>query len=139
MAEESTQPTEAAGVKTVAAIDPSLRAAVLGTCVAVWILAVFMITSINAMREDVSQIRTTTESVLIGVNTPNLAGMRVVDSSGAEVYSLQPALAPEGQEEVCAQGSGGGTGACGTKASTCGDASMSTQTGKTPSAGSASK
>jgi len=108
-ATKATNSTAAQATGTV--LDPTLRAAVLGTCLVVWLLAVFAVLAINGVRRDLRSINTSMASMAAGVAGQNLAGLTVVDGDGKEVYALKAAVSPVcGSEGAGSCGTGGGCG-----------------------------
>jgi hypothetical protein len=97
--------------------ERSLRTAIIGTSIIFWILAVFIINSMNGIRQEIDKTNQYVQTYMSIAGQANLSGFQLVDPSGKVVYTFQRLPeedlgmleAPAG---ACAQKAGCGSGAC---------------------------
>jgi hypothetical protein len=97
--------------------DRSLRTAIIGTSVIFWILAVFIINSMNGIRQEIDKTNQYVQTYMSIAGQANLGGFQLVDPNGKVVYTFQrlPEQDMEMLEEqagACARKAGCGSGAC---------------------------
>lgn len=101
------------GRKALAPDDPVMRTAIVGTCVILWILAVFMTLSANRVKAELAAIRSGLEFLMSTSGGANVNGVTLVGKDGTTVYTLRrPDPLP--RTGVCSvDGCSGAEGKCG--------------------------
>ena len=75
--------------KALALDDSVTRTAVVGTCVILWVLAVFMIVSANRVKAELAAIRSGLGFLISTSGGGNINGVTIVDRDGTIVYRLR--------------------------------------------------
>jgi len=98
MAEENAAsqetPVQSAPVADAAAENRSLRAAVIGTSIIMWILAVFIINALNGIKSELQKLNKTVNEVTIVVAEQAVGRYQIVDKNGNVMYKFQSIPAP---------------------------------------------
>jgi hypothetical protein len=91
MAEE-TKTTEA---QPQASQDGSMRSVLLGSSVVIWILAIFMIVTLNNLKTELIKLNTQVKTLTSLVGDSNLGQFQVMDKDGEKViYKFQRVVDP---------------------------------------------
>ncbi len=69
--------------------ERSLRSAIIGTSIIFWILAIFLINSMNAIKTELETANQFVQSYMYMAGQSNLAGYQLVDPEGKTVYTFQ--------------------------------------------------
>lgn len=80
------QPTEVQSKSNSDHRERALRSAIFGSSFIMWILAIFIIVSLNSIREELVEIRRSVDSNLADIG--GLSGYQLVDKDGNAVYTL---------------------------------------------------
>ena len=106
MADEKEQKQESpvvdSGGLDAAAESRSLRAVVIGTSIIMWILALFIIYTLNGIKDQLEQLNTTLNDVATLTSSHALGNYQIVDRSGKVVYKFQ--TVPTNPEDVVPAG-----------------------------------
>lgn len=99
--------------KTLAPDDSVMRTAVVGTCVILWVLAVFMILAANRIKAELAGIRSGLEFLMNTAGGASVNGVTVVGEDGKVVYTLRRPDGLQPETGTCAaEGCSGAEGAC---------------------------
>ena len=96
MADETTKQAETETKTKIQNDDRSLRSAVIGTSIILWILAIFMINIMNSMNSKFDKIANYMESYISIAGRPQLETYQLVDKDGnlAYTFRINPEMLP---------------------------------------------
>jgi biopolymer transport protein ExbB/TolQ len=102
MAEEAKAPETSAG----ASQDGSMRSVLLGSSVVIWILAIFMIVTLNNMKTELVKLNDQVNSLISVASGASVGMYEVADKDGTVVYKFQRIAEPmmEGEMQACPAG-----------------------------------
>jgi hypothetical protein len=82
-----------------------LKAIVVGSCVVLWVVSLFAITSLNSLRAEVKELRNTVDTVLSLSERQSLEAVQAIGKDGEVAYTFKHVAPPT--TGLCAVSGGG--------------------------------